>query len=159
MPANVYYHKSFYEGSSRTEFFSDYLSLYSNEKQLLFHFITLVKLGNLLPGKNKTSWTNTVGEEILSSSVIGYKSCKLWHYHLGPHSNNSLYKKGIREINLKGETSAAIVHYKWYDPSTMKKLIIIAYSPSHDPFPQPRDQGNTITGRSGFVKSDDLILG
>ncbi|HGM7061160.1 TPA: hypothetical protein ACKP7K_004689 [Serratia marcescens] len=160
MPAIVYFHKSFHEGSVRTKYFSDYLSLKDDEKFLLFHFITHVKLGNLLPGKNKTSWTNTKGEEILSSSVIGYKSCKLWHYHVGPHSNNNtLHKKGIRDINLEGETSGAVVHYKWYDPSSKEKLIIIAFSPLHDPFPKPRDRNNIIPNRSGAVKLEDLILG
>ena len=111
MPAIVYYHPDFISGNYRGEKFC----LTSNcEAGLLTLFVLDVEDGKLLRGKNKPSWTDTNGDEI--SILIGYKAGGHWHYHIGPYDPNSTSTQAkIRDLNISGATSAAVIHYRWYD--------------------------------------------
>lgn len=157
MPALVHYHKLFYEGKKRTNFFSDFTELLPHELEVLFSFIAKVKSGQPIEGKNKTSWTDENGQEINSVTFTSYKTCKLWHCHVGPFTAVP-YKaqENIRVLNLKGKTSSAIVHYKWYDVERTK-LIIIAFSPKHKPYPKPDHEDNPLPQRGGLILSNNLV--
>lgn len=155
MPALVSYHKDFYEGVERNEYFSDFSRLSEKEADFLCSFITNVKLGFLLDGKNKESWKNDNGEDIFDAKT--YKSCKLWHHHIGPYLdiiNDN--KSKIRNINLLGKTSGPIVHYKWYNEEK-KHLIIVAFSSKHKPYPSSKNKNNPLGKRSGLIISSNLI--
>ncbi|WP_148709212.1 hypothetical protein [Pantoea agglomerans] len=157
MPAEVFFHNKFKGSTARTTFFSDYLALLPSEDNLLSDFIIKVKLGMDLEGRNKSSWTDTNDAEMKSLKLTSYKLCKLWHYHAGPFTGlGSFTSKNVRMTNLSGQTSAAVVHYKWYD-SAQTKLVIIAFSPVHKPFPGANDVGNPLSLRSGLLLSNDLI--
>ncbi|HHA1671507.1 TPA: hypothetical protein ACOEF8_003529 [Enterobacter roggenkampii] len=163
MPANVCYHIEFYNGIYRSDSFSDYSRLQTSppylidETDLLFDFITAVQDGDILCGKNKPSWTNRNGEEMLH--LLGYKASGLWHYHVGPYASSSpaYLSKKIREINLDGLTSAAAVHYRWYNRQNMNKIIILAFSPIHQPFPGLLDKPNHLKSRSGLILNNQMI--
>lgn len=158
MPAEVFYHKDFRSSSEKSIYFTDFLSLNTQQLDLLGDFIVAVKFGDALKGKNKPSWTDTNNVNISSLALTYYKSCNLWHYHIGPFATHIVKTESkIRILNILGQTSSAIVHYKWYDPSTKKKLLIIAFSSVHNPFPDPKDINNPLSKRSGFIKSDDMI--
>lgn len=156
MPAQVYYHKSFFKSRSKCEHFKDYLALEPAELNLLVDFVSDVKHGVALDGRNKPSWLDKNQKEILSVKFRYYKTCKLWHYHLGPFSTTPpKVKTKIRVMNIDGKTSSAIIHYKWYNED-MKELIIIAFSPIHDPFPEPDYINNPLKSRSGLLKKDQI---
>ena len=156
MPAKVYFHEGFYNGDTRTQFFSDFLALTTEEFDLLFDFITKVKLGGYIEGKNKPSWIEDDGSEIKSVALKSYKTCKLWHYHVGPYKKIPFISGKIRDINLSGRKSAAIVHYKWFDAG-QTKLFIIAFSSEHKPYPKPNDSYNPLSMRSGLTFLNKLI--
>ncbi|EJQ5984506.1 hypothetical protein [Escherichia coli] len=163
MPANVCYHIDFFTGSYRSDSFSDYPKLQTSppalidEADLLFDFITAVQDGDILCGKNKPSWTNTYGEEMLH--LVGYKAYELWHYHVGPYtpSTSANINRKIREMNLEGLTSAAAVHYKWYNRFNKNKIVIIAFSPIHRPFPKMLDKPNHLNSRGGLIFNKQIV--
>ena len=161
MPAIVYYHPDFISGNYRGEKFCDF-SLLTNdltsncEAGLLTLFVLDVEDGKLLRGKNKPSWTDTNGDEI--SILIGYKAGGHWHYHIGPYDPNSTSTQAkIRDLNISGATSAAVIHYRWYDPTTKKKLIILSFGPKHRKFPKSRELPNHLTSRGGLISFGKLI--
>ncbi|EAO2083273.1 hypothetical protein E2A72_17060 [Salmonella enterica] len=162
MPAQVAFHRDFYYGKHRSTYFCDFPMLNAdplnpNNEALFFStFVADVKNGNLLDGKNKDSYSDSFGKEL--PLLIGYKASKLWHCHVGPFDYSTSYlQKKIRELNLGGLTSAAIVHYKWYDPSTKTKLIIISFSPIHTPFPGTDMKPNHLLSRGGLLFSHQII--
>lgn len=163
MPAIVYFHPDFISGSYRGEKFCDFSRLINNntsdcEAALLSLFVIDVEDGKLLRGKNKPSWTDSDGLEI--SILIGYKSGGHWHYHIGPHDPNSTADQcKIRDLNLNGETSAAVIHYRWYDPTTKGKLIILSFGPKHVKFPRNRELPNHLVSRGGLISIVKLIRG
>lgn len=156
MPAEVFFHVDFFNSDSRSKYFADLLSLTDEEEALLFNFAILVKLGQRLEGKNKNSWTNEHGVDVKSVSLKYYKTNDLWHYHTGPYKDKPFYYGTIRNINLQGKTSDAVVHYKWYDKAKTK-LIILAFSPTHRPFPKPGDKPNPLNNRSGLLFTKNIV--
>ncbi|WP_223878565.1 hypothetical protein [Pectobacterium versatile] len=126
------------------------------EAALLSLFVLDVEDGKLLRGKNKPSWTDTNGNEI--SILIGYKSGGHWHYHIGPYNPNSTPTQAkIRDLNMAGATSAAIIHYRWFDPTAKKKLIILSFGPTHRRFPKTRQSPNHLISRGGLICFNKLI--
>ncbi|WP_418103938.1 hypothetical protein [Vibrio harveyi] len=153
MPASVFFLNDFYNGQHRCKKFSDFGKMTPQEVTHLYNFIDRVKGGRKIYTKNKESWLRDDGTVIKKRQ--GYKGCKLWHAHSRRIPNNPARRRGkqVRLRNTKGYTSAAVVHYKWLDPAIQKKLLIIAFSPSHNPFPVPRTQGNILDNRSGIVRN------
>ena len=159
MPADIYFHKQFKFGNIKTEFFTDYLNLSENEFDLLLDFIEMVQEGDSISGRNIMT-----GQDIHGAIIsVAYNNCALWHYHVGPYndpekfSNCVVAPKKIRDLYWVGKTSKAVVHYKWYDPSTKKKLVILAFSPKHNPFPDPKDKSNPLPKRGGgLFRNEDI---
>ena len=151
MPAKVYFHGDFYNGSWRCGKFSDLSKLSVEEAELLYEFAMAVEDGEPVSGKNKESWILDDGSSIPNRA--GYKSSLLWHYHLGPYSEklDPLCCTGVRDRNVNGRRSGPIVHYKWLDPSFKKEMLIIAFSPDHVPFPSPQIKNNHLNLRSGYI--------
>lgn len=91
--------------------------------------------------------------------LVGYKAYELWHYHVGPYtpSTSANINKKIREMNLEGLTSAAAVHYRWYNRFNKKKIVIIAFSPIHRPFPKMLDKPNHLNSRGGLIFNKQIV--
>lgn len=151
MPTTVFYHNDFLNGNWRCNKFSDFSKLTPQETIHLANFVLDVEFGEPVSGKNKESWLRDDGSEI--PERIGYKTNKLWHYHAGPFSTHTapLVTNSVRERNISGYTSGAVVHYKWLDPSTKKEMLVIAFSPQHIPFPFPRSNPNPLDARGGIL--------
>jgi hypothetical protein len=158
MPATVYFHKSFLDGEYRCEKFSDFGLLTEYEVFSLANFVLDVEDSVKLKGVNKRSWVNKLGNDIPGRE--GYKSSGLWHYHIGPFHSiaDASNAKKIQDENFYGQTSGPIIHYKWLDPSIKKNLIVISYSPTHIPFPEPLSKPNHIVSRGGMAVGGTKVL-
>lgn len=101
--------------------------------------------GKLLKGANKYNTGKS------------YEKFKAGHYHLGPYNNsNHRVMKNIREHNDKGSKSGPIIHYCWRGKSN--ELILLAFSPSHNPFPDIKDRKNPLGCRLRTIYPDDWLV-
>lgn len=140
--------ESFKKGRSNTLFFKDIQAMIeqnSNEElALILQFMKDVSEGRLLRGKNKPSWQNDNLQDLPNSEF--YKRKNIWHYHCGPYpESKKLNQMSPLKINLNGETSGAVIHYQ---KITENHILIIGYSPRHNPFPRENTIPNPLLQRT-----------
>lgn len=141
---NVVFLQPFYFGKSNDNYFVDFEHLSDAQMDLILEFADNVLTGSSLRGRNKPSWLDRHGNDIKKS--ISYKSCNLWHYHAGPHSQNlQPLTPNIRVQNLGDHISDAIIHYTWLYGTN--DIVILAFSPQHTKFPLPNDKMNVLRSR------------
>ncbi|TCK09069.1 hypothetical protein [Marinobacterium mangrovicola] len=150
MPTAVYLHHDFELGSRNDNELCDYRYLTYQERTLFHEFIIDVEDGAELLGRNKSSCTNSQGDELHSRQANFYRSHRLWHYHIGPYSNKNAVKKTIRSTNLQGARSAAVIHYRWFGPLDTSSIVILGFSRDHNPFPALQESED-FKGRLGFI--------
>ena len=136
--------KQFQEGRLNTPFFKDIQAMSDDELQLIFDFMQSIEQGKRLSGKNKPSWLDDNLNDIPNTEV--YKQNEIWHYHCGPYNKGSRYSpmSGLK-MNLNGETSGPVIHYQKISD---EHIVIIAFSPQHEPFPREWDTPNPIIDRT-----------
>ena len=130
---NVEMDEAFLGGSRDNQEFKDWPRLSAEERERVKRFIRAVLKEDLLPGRNKESWLDSTNTPIPGTE--DYRRLNIWHYHCGPFaaSATGAYFTHNLQRNLRGETSAAVIHYRKVDDDT---IIILAFSPNHIPFPQ-----------------------
>jgi hypothetical protein len=127
-------HAEFEFGTKNTKYFKDYSLLTAQQELSVVRFMNKVVNGQPLTGKNKPSWLYDDGAEITGSSF--YKENLYWHYHSGPSYSPKQPIKSMTinlGLNISGLTSPEIIHYQKVTPN---EVLIVGYSPEHDPFPQ-----------------------
>lgn len=136
--------KQFKEGRLNTPFFKDIQAMSDEELKLIFDFMQSVKQGQRLRGKNRPSWIDDNLNDIPNTEV--YQQNNIWHYHCGPYAESTIFNP-MRDlkINLNGETSGPVIHYQ---KITDNHILIIAFSPNHEPFPHAWDTPNPIIDRT-----------
>lgn len=136
--------KQFKEGRLNTPFFKDIQEMSDDELKLIFDFMKDVEQGKSLRGKNKPSWQDDNLDDIINTQT--YQQNNIWHYHCGPYPQSSKYNamSGLK-LNLNGETSGAVIHYQ---KITDDHIIIIAFSPKHEPFPREWESPNPLIERT-----------
>ncbi|EGQ8192687.1 hypothetical protein [Vibrio parahaemolyticus] len=154
MPAKVCCHKKFFFGNTNTNEFMDYEFIEGQDLQDFALFITSVLNGQSLHGRNKPSWTTPEGKVIAT-----YQKANIWHYHSGPHRLElPTQTPNIRVINEGRFGTPAVIHYTWASEDV---LVILAYSPRHNPFPLPSDKHNVLRTRLptviGGLPSDAVV--
>lgn len=137
----------FKEGLLDEPFFKDIQTMLNqksdDELALIFNFMRDVAAGKPLRGKNKPSWIDDDLNTIPNTEF--YETNNIWHYHCGPYANIAkLSCMGNLKLNLNGETSAAVIHYQ---KITEQHILILAYSPQHQPFPKETDKPNPLLNR------------
>lgn len=134
----------FKKGRLNTPFFKDIPYMNDDELALLFDFMRCVSDHILLRGKNKPSWQDDNLDDIPNTK--SYQQNNIWHYHCGPYAESTIFNP-MRDlkINLNGETSGPVIHYQ---KITDNHILIIAFSPNHEPFPRAWDTPNPIIDRT-----------
>lgn len=146
MPVTVNFHITFFNGKLNDTEFKDFPHLSSVEMGLLVDFVTKCQNGEPLPGRNKRSWVDGNGNFI--PGCDGYKKSNVWHYHAGPHNGaKKCGTKNVRQENLGLHTSDAVIHYTWRG-MIQKEIVVLGFSPCHDPFPSFSDKKNPVRSRS-----------
>ncbi len=140
-------HKDFFSGSRDSQFHVDIPKLTADEYARLEAFIDFVLDAEDLSGRNKPSYTDENGKPIYSA--ILYSHTNAWHYHSGPYSRIHGTVKTPPHLpeNLKGASSAEIVHY--IKDESNKTIILIGYSREHIPFPKSDSRSNPLRTRLG----------
>lgn len=135
--------KQFKKGRLNTPFFKDIPCMNDDELNLLFYFMKCVSNGEPLRGKNKPSWQDDDLHDIPNTE--SYQQNNIWHYHCGPYAESTIFNP-MRDlkINLNGETSGPVIHYQ---KITDNHILIIAFSPNHEPFPRQWEQSNPLINR------------
>ncbi|MFQ1047124.1 hypothetical protein ACIRXL_12055 [Avibacterium paragallinarum] len=135
--------QQFIKGRLNTPFFKDVPAMSEDELKCLFLFMQDIQQGKRLRGKNKPSWLDDNLNEIPHTEI--YQQNNIWHYHCGPYQpSNKYHPMSALKINLEGETSGPVIHYQ---KVTEEHIVIIAYSPNHQPFPKESDIPNPLTDR------------
>ncbi|EKO3973347.1 hypothetical protein FNO25_001318 [Vibrio fluvialis] len=146
---SLYLHNKFYYGNTDTDWFKDYVFIKGEDLTAFVSFLFSCLNGKKLQGRNKPSWLDDKGQNIRACPK--YRKCKIWHYHSGPHAKSAkYYTNNIRVQNLGENTSNAVIHYSWLSPDS---VVILAYSPKHNPFPKEDSRSNKI--RSRFPKIEE----
>ncbi|WP_032092070.1 hypothetical protein [Necropsobacter rosorum] len=136
--------KQFKEGRLNTPFFKDIQVMTDDELKLIFDFMQAVEQGKPLRGKNKPSWIDDNLNKIIHTEL--YQENNIWHYHCGPYNATSTKYHAVSrlKLNLEGETSGPIIHYQKISDD---HILIIAFSPKHEPFPREWDVPNPLIDR------------
>lgn len=136
--------EKFKEGCLNTPFFKDIPAMTDEELALLFQFMQDISAEKPLRGKNKPSWLDDRLDKIPHTET--YQQCNIWHYHCGPYpESKKLNPMKNLKLNLNGETSASVIHYQKISET---HIFIVAFSPSHEPFPKEADYPNPIIERT-----------
>ena len=124
---------SFRQDTSNDGRFKGFSQLNDEELKLFERFINGFIQDWPLPGRNKESWLDSTNTPIPGTE--DYQRLNIWHYHCGPFAASATGAPFTHKLqrNLRGETSAAVIHYRKVDDDT---IIILAFSPEHIPFPQ-----------------------
>ncbi|MFZ7173999.1 hypothetical protein ACLSYX_04095 [[Pasteurella] aerogenes] len=144
MEITIQLSKSFQKGSLNTLFFKDIPFMTDDELRLLFDFMQQVSSKKRLRGKNKPSWQDDNLDIIPGTDK--YQQNNIWHYHCGPYADTAILNlMGELKLNLNGETSGPVIHYQ---KVTDNHILILAFSPLHEPFPREQDSSNPLIERS-----------
>ncbi|OSI23164.1 hypothetical protein [Neisseria dumasiana] len=132
-------------GQWNSQFFKDAQFLDRQESEALIDFIEKVTRDVELVGKNKPSWQDDFGKDLLGATRYQILNC--WHYHSGPRYRRMKFPVNTKKLafNPNGDTSPEVIHYQKIDENT---IFVQAFSPQHEPFPTANYSPNPILDRT-----------
>lgn len=132
--------RAFQFGELDDPYFKDIQKMNDDELALIHQFMQDVSNRKPLRGKNKPSWQYDNLNSIPNTEF--YEQHNIWHYHCGPYADTARFNWMTElKLNLNGETSGAVIHYQ---KVTDHFILILAYSPKHDPFPNKNYRPNPM---------------